>query len=71
MTRNARARATRNDFVLDVGSGGHPHSSADVLVDRYLEDTLRHRGNRPLVKDRPFVLAMPRRSRSETRASIM
>lgn len=57
MAKAARVRATTKDFVLDVGSGGHPHSSADVLVDRFIEDTLQHRDNRRLIKDRPFILA--------------
>jgi SAM-dependent methyltransferase len=54
---NARVRTSRNDLVLDVGSGGHAHSSADILVDLYIEDAQRHRGGRPLVSDRPFVQA--------------
>jgi len=52
----ARVRASHKDFVLDVGSGGHPHSSADVLVDRFVDDT-QHRNQRHLVRDRLFVCA--------------
>ena len=53
----ARVHATRKDFVLDVGSGGFPHSTADILVDKYLEDVLEHRSGNVLKLDRPFVQA--------------
>jgi len=53
----AHIRAKRNDLVLDVGSGHFPHSTADVLVDRYLEDVLDHRSGKPMVKDRTVVCA--------------
>jgi SAM-dependent methyltransferase len=48
--------AKQSDFVLDVGSGHFPHSTADVLVERYLEDT-PHRSNKRLVRNRPLVCA--------------
>ncbi|MCL5104334.1 MAG: class I SAM-dependent methyltransferase [Armatimonadetes bacterium] len=50
-------KATRNDFVLDVGSGGHPHSTADVLVERFLDDSPGHRSHAPVVADRPLICA--------------
>jgi len=53
----AYIRAKRRDRVLDVGSGHFPHSTADVLVDRYLEDVLDHRSHKPMVKDRAVVCA--------------
>jgi SAM-dependent methyltransferase len=52
-----RVRATSRDFVLDVGSGGFPHSTADVLVDRFLDDFEHHRGDKELIRDRPMVCA--------------
>jgi SAM-dependent methyltransferase len=54
-----RIRATRADFVLDVGSGHFPHSTADILVDRFIEDIEGegHRGHKKLVRDRPLVCA--------------
>lgn len=53
----ARVRAKRQDFVLDVGSGGRPHSTADILVERFLEDIQNHRSRNSLVRDRPLVCA--------------
>jgi len=52
-----RIRATRKDFVLDVGSGSHPHSTADVLVERFLEDVHGHRSHTPAAHDRPLICA--------------
>lgn len=43
----------RKWLVLDVGSGNGPFPRADVLCDRYLEDTQRVD---KLVVDRPFVI---------------
>lgn len=43
-----------NALVLEIGSGHRPHPRADVLTDKYLEDTERGGG---LVADRPFVQA--------------
>ncbi len=50
-------KATRRDFVLDVGSGGHPHSTADILVERFIEDDIGHRSHTRIVHDRPLVCA--------------
>lgn len=52
-----RVRATRRDLVLDVGSGGFPHSTADVLIERFLDDIQNHRSHNKLVRDRPLVCA--------------
>jgi len=41
------------EMVLDVGSGDGPSPAADVLCDRFLEDTERHASLR---LDRPFVI---------------
>jgi SAM-dependent methyltransferase len=53
----ARIRATAQDLVLDVGSGGHPHSTSDILVERFLEDTEGHRRIAHAVRNRPLVCA--------------
>jgi hypothetical protein len=55
--KSARVRATHKDFVLDVGSGGFPHSTADILVDRFIDDTEGHRSGKVLIRDRPLVQA--------------
>jgi hypothetical protein len=47
----------RNAFVLDVGSGDHPHRRANVLCDRYLDTSQLPRRHGAAVIDRPFVLA--------------
>ena len=54
--KRQRVRAHRSDLVLDVGSGGHPHPRADVLVEYFISDN-RHRNERGLVRDRPLVCA--------------
>lgn len=41
-------------LVLDVGSGSNPHPAADVLLEKYVDETHRHG---PLVADRPTILA--------------
>lgn len=47
-----------SDLVLDVGSGHNPHPAADVLVERFVEDALGHRGGEGVKHDgRPIVLA--------------
>jgi Methyltransferase domain len=43
-------------LFLDVGSGGNPHPCADVLVDRYEEDVLGHRGGQALRADSRFLI---------------
>ena len=43
------------DLVLDVGCGGNPHPRADVLCDKFIEDSQRPSTLR--VDDRPFILA--------------
>jgi SAM-dependent methyltransferase len=45
----------RDDFVLDVGSGGNPHPAADLILDKYVDPI--HRLGVRLRTDRPFVLA--------------
>jgi SAM-dependent methyltransferase len=50
-------RIPRNAFVLDVGSGDHPHRRADVLCDRYLDTSQLSRRHGAIVIDRPFVVA--------------
>ena len=46
---------TKNDLVLDVGSGGNPHLRADVICDKFVEG-LSHR-DEPFVRDgRPLVI---------------
>lgn len=52
----AYINAKQSDFVLDVGSGHFPHSTADILVERFLGDT-EHRSNKRLVRNRPIVCA--------------
>lgn len=52
--RKARLPIGPNDLVLDVGSGSNPHPAADILLERYLDQTHRYD---PLVADRPTVLA--------------
>jgi SAM-dependent methyltransferase len=51
----ARIRATRRDFVLEIGSGHYPHSTSDILLDRYIEDIQDQRSGRSLARTRPFV----------------
>lgn len=47
-----------SDLVLDVGSGHNPHPAADVLVERFVEDALGHRGGEGVKHDgRPVVIA--------------
>jgi SAM-dependent methyltransferase len=47
----------RGARVLEIGSGGRPHSRSTILTDRYLADTSQREG-RILVRDhRPVVLA--------------
>lgn len=41
-------------LILDVGSGGNPHPFADVLLEKYLDNTHRLRA---ITVDRPTVLA--------------
>jgi SAM-dependent methyltransferase len=53
----ARIRATRRDLVLDAGSGSHPHSTADILVERFLEDEIGHRSHTLVSRERPLVCA--------------
>lgn len=55
-TSRARVRTSAHSLVCDVGSGGHPHPSADVLVDRFVSEG-HHRSERPAIVDRPFVCA--------------
>jgi SAM-dependent methyltransferase len=45
---------SRQDLVLEVGSGGNPYFRANVLLDAYEETQERHW--QPLVSDRPTVL---------------
>jgi uncharacterized protein YbaR (Trm112 family)/SAM-dependent methyltransferase len=56
---------SREDLVLDVGSGHRPHPRSDVLCDRHLRDDRERLG--PLVMDRPLVVgdltALPFRDR--------
>lgn len=44
------------DLVLDVGSGSSPNLRANVLCDKYVEDTTDRQGA-PLVVDRPMIIA--------------
>jgi len=53
----AQIRATRRDLVLDAGSGSHPHSTADILVERFIEDDIGHRSHTPASRERPLVCA--------------
>jgi uncharacterized protein YbaR (Trm112 family) len=43
----------RDQLVLDVGSGDGPFARADILCDKYIEDTENRVGH--LLIDRPFV----------------
>jgi SAM-dependent methyltransferase len=52
--RKARLPVKATDLVLDVGSGSNPHPAADVLLEKYVDDT--HRVD-SLVADRATVLA--------------
>jgi SAM-dependent methyltransferase len=46
----------RHDRVLEIGSGGRPHSRSNVLLDRFVDDG--HREGRVLVRDqRPLLIA--------------
>jgi hypothetical protein len=38
-------RARMSDRVVDIGSGSHPHPTADVLVEPYMDDTDCHRSD--------------------------
>ncbi len=49
--------ARLDDFVLDVGSGGNPHSTSNILVERFLEDVDLHRQGKSTVHDRPLICA--------------
>ncbi len=45
------------DFVVEVGSGSHPHWRADLLIDKYVADPAeRPGGTAPTVMDRPLVV---------------
>lgn len=48
---------SKKDFVLEVGSGGHPLSRSDVLLDKFIYDTTQRDTSSfcPIVIDRPFV----------------
>lgn len=56
---------SKNDLVLEVGSGNHPFVRADVLLDKFQYDSTR---TGSLIMDRPLVLAdagkLPFRSKS-------
>ena len=45
------------DLVLEVGSGDDPCPRADVLVDKYLDESSEREANRSLLVDRPLVIA--------------
>ncbi len=45
----------RQDLVLDVGCGGNPHPRADVLCDKFIEDSQRPSALKR--DDRPFIFA--------------
>ena len=45
------------DLVLEVGSGDDPCPRADVLVDKYLDESSEMEANRSLLVDRPLVIA--------------
>ena len=45
---------SKNDLVLEVGSGGNPYGRSNVLIDGYMETRERHWV--PLVSDRPTVI---------------
>lgn len=51
--RKAQLPISHNCLVLDVGSGSNPHPAADVLLEKYIDQTHRYA---PLVTDRPTVL---------------
>lgn len=46
---------SKNDRVLDIGSGGDPFPAATILADRFLEPT-RHRTDRFRTDDKPVVI---------------
>lgn len=52
--RKMRQPIYNSGLILDVGSGGNPHPFADVLLEKYLDNTHRLRG---ITVDRPTVLA--------------
>lgn len=53
--RRLHCPVSRNDLVLEVGSGGNPFPRANVLCDAYEETQERHFA--PLIADRPTVLS--------------
>jgi hypothetical protein len=63
--RKTKLPIGKSDLVLDVGSGGNPHPRADVLLEKYLDNTHRHSA---LVADRSTLWAdacrMPFRDKS-------
>jgi len=43
------------DFVLEIGSGHHPHPASHILCDRFIDDDSERGGT--IVSDRPIVEA--------------
>jgi len=51
---------SKNQLVLEIGSGHSPHPRADILCDRFLIND-QQRQKRPLVIDRPLVIGIGER----------
>ncbi len=48
---------SRDDFVLELGSGNCPYWRSDLLLDKYVSDAAERPGKQaPLIVDRPFIV---------------
>jgi len=46
---------SRNDIVLDIGSGDRPHPRANILIERFIDDSSQ-RGGPVVTEGRPLVI---------------